>query len=214
MPCELEVLNVEKLVDKKVAAFVDSVASDAPAPGGGSVAALSSALGAGLLCMAIRISTKKQPDAALSDLLPELEKQKNRLMQLVDEDTAAFNAVMAAFALPKGTDEEKAKRSAAVQTAFKNAAYVPLETMQSSLRVLQAGRAVAEKCSPNVASDVGTAVQMAYAGLQAAGYNVKINLAAIKDADVKQDLFFERNRIAVDAEKRFSYASDYLAKKL
>ncbi len=175
------------LIEKTVKDFVDQVASDAPAPGGGSVAALCSALGAGLLCMAIRISTKKQPDAALSDLLPELEKEKNRLMALVDEDTAAFNSVMAAFALPKGNDAEKAKRAQTIQAAFKHAASVPLESMQSGFRVLKAGRTVSEKCSPTVASDVGTGIQMAYAGLQGAGYNVRINLSAIKDEAFKSD---------------------------
>ncbi len=172
---------MEKLVEKKVADFVDAVASDAPAPGGGSVAALSSAMGAGLLCMAIRISVKKQPDAALSELLPQLEKEKNRLMELVDEDTAAFNRVMSAFAMPKSTDAEKAERLDAIQTAFKHAAEVPSETMKCSLRVLEAGQKVAAGCSPNVASDVGTGIQMAHAGLLGAAYNVKINVSSIKD---------------------------------
>ncbi|MBI2445302.1 cyclodeaminase/cyclohydrolase family protein [Candidatus Micrarchaeota archaeon] len=178
----------KNLVEKKVSDFVDAVASDSPAPGGGSVAALSSAMGAGLLCMAIRISTKKEANASLSDLLSQLENERKRLMQLVDEDTEAFNHVMAAFAMPKGTDEEKAARLSKVQAAFKHAASVPLETMHCSLRVLEAGQTVARLCSPNVASDVGTGIQMTYAGLQGAGYNVKINLAAIKDEAFKADL--------------------------
>ncbi len=179
--------NEMALTKQSLESFVDAVASDAPAPGGGSVAALSAALGASLLCMAIRISAKKQPDDALKALLPQLEKEKDRLVQLVDEDAAAFNQVMAAFALPKNTEDEKNKRAAAIQTAFQHAASVPLETMQCALRVLEAGQTVAQLSSPNVASDVGTGTQMAYAGLQGAGYNVKINLAAIKDDDFKSD---------------------------
>jgi len=198
---------VEKLIDKKTVDFVNAVASDAPAPGGGSVAALSSALGAGLLCMAIRISVKKQPDASLSELLPELENEKNRLMQLVDDDTLAFNGVMAAFALPKNSDEEKKKRTDAVQAAFTHAASVPLETMQCSLRVLQAGRIVAEKCGANVASDAGTGVQMAYAGLQGAAYNVRINLSAIKDAAFTARLGQHVVDASAAAESEKSYAT-------
>lgn len=202
------------LVEKNVKDFVDQVASDAPAPGGGSVAALSSALGAGLLCMAIRISVKKQPDAALSDLLPKLEKEKNRLMQLVDEDTAAFNDVMAAFALPKASDAEKAKRAETIQVAFKRAASVPLETMQSSFRVLQASKVVAEKCSPNVASDVGMGIQMAYAGLQGAGYNVKINLSSIKDEAFTSELAMKLSNATTFAEMEKSYAVVAILSKL
>lgn len=169
------------LTEKSVEKFVTAVASDAPAPGGGSVAALASAMGAGLLCMAIRISVKKQPDALLSELLPQLEKEKDRLMQLVDDDTLAFNGVMAAYALPKNSDEEKKKRTDAVQAAFKHAAEVPLETISCSLRVMEAGQNVAAGCSPNVASDVATGIQMAHAGLLGAAYNVKINVSSIKD---------------------------------
>ncbi|MBI4360731.1 cyclodeaminase/cyclohydrolase family protein [Candidatus Micrarchaeota archaeon] len=189
---------MEKLVEKKVLDFVDAVASDSPAPGGGSVAALSAALGAGLLCMAIRISTKKEANAALSDLLPQLEKERERLMKLVDEDTEAFKQVMAAFALPKNSEEEKNKRVAAIQSAFKNAATAPLETMQCALSVLEAGQTIAQLSSPNVASDVGTGIQMTYAGLQGAGYNVKINLAAIKDEPFVNEV---RTQLAANLEK-------------
>jgi len=176
-----------KLVEKKVQDFVDQVASDSPAPGGGSVAALSAALGAGLLSMAIRISIKKEANAVLSDLLPPLEKERNRLMQLVDEDTAAFNQVMAAFALPKGSDGEKKTRTDAIQAAFKHAASVPMETMTCALRVLESSENVAGLCSPNVASDVATGIQMTHAGLLGAAYNVKINVAAIKDEEFAKD---------------------------
>lgn len=190
-----------KLIDGTMKKFIDEVASDAPAPGGGSVAALSASLGAGLLCMAIRISTKKEANAPLSDLLPQLEEERKRLMQLVDEDTAAFNQVMNAFALPKGTQEDKKIRADAIQAAFKNAACVPLETMQCALRVLESGVGVSSGCSPNVASDVGTGIQMAYAGLQGAGYNVKINLAAIKDEAYKSGMQIKRDAALEQSEK-------------
>ncbi len=194
------------LVEKKVSDFVDAVASDAPAPGGGSVAALSAALGAGLLCMAIRISVKKEPNASLSEMLSQLEKDKDRLMQLVDEDTEAFNHVMAAFAMPKNSDEEKNKRAVSVQAAFKHAASVPLETMQCSLRVLEAGQTVAASCRPNVASDVGTGIQMAYAGVQGAGYNVKINLGALKDEAFKANVIEKSQKLTQDADRQKSAA--------
>ncbi|MBI5225695.1 cyclodeaminase/cyclohydrolase family protein [Candidatus Micrarchaeota archaeon] len=204
----------KKLVEKKVVDFVDQVASDVPAPGGGSVSALSAALGAGLLVMAIRISVKKESNQILSDFLPRLEKEKNRLMQLVDDDTAAFNHVLAAFALPKGTDADKAKRSEAVQTAFQHAASVPLETMQSSLRVLEAGQTVAQLCSPTVASDVGTGIQMVYAGLQGAGYNVNINLSSIKDDEFKAGLEKELDAVLPLAEKQKSNALAIIQTKI
>lgn len=173
------------LVQKRVEAFIDELASDSPAPGGGSIAALNGALGAGLVAMVTRLTIGKTGYEAMADLMAETRDKadtlKADLTRLVDEDTQAFNGVMAAFKLPKTTDEEKKARAAAIQEGYKQATAVPMQTAERCLDVLKLALEIAGKANPNTASDLGVAGQVAWAGIRGAVMNVKINLPSIKD---------------------------------
>lgn len=175
------------LVEKTITGFIDELASDLPAPGGGSVAALSGALGAGLLSMVCNLTIGKEKykdvEADLKELLPRAEEKQKQLLELIDTDTESFNKVMAAFKLPKGNEEEKKARSEAIQKATIIAAQVPLDAALTCLEVLRLAPEIAEKGNINAASDVGVAAQQAEAGLHGAVLNVKINLSSIKDQD-------------------------------
>ncbi|HAW86117.1 MAG TPA: glutamate formimidoyltransferase [Spirochaetaceae bacterium] len=166
-------------------AFVDEVSSDSPAPGGGSVAALAGSLGAALAAMVANLTVGKKGYegswAAMSDLAVRAQAIKAQLARAVDEDTAAFNSVMAAMKLPKANPAEQAARDAAIQAGYQSAANVPLETARACLEALKlAGEAVAG--NRNSASDAGVAALMARAGLHGAALNVLINLGSISDA--------------------------------
>ena len=178
------------LIDLTVTDFLDELASDSPAPGGGSVAALNGALGAGLIAMVARLTIGKKGYDTVQSLMEDTrdgaDRLKQRLTELVDEDTQAFNAVMAAFKLPKETDEDKVARSAAIQAGYQQAIHTPMETAESCLAVLELAAAIAGKGNANAASDLGVATQVAYAGVEGAVMNVKINLPAIKDQSWKQ----------------------------
>jgi glutamate formiminotransferase / formiminotetrahydrofolate cyclodeaminase len=182
---EYAVRAAAPLMAMKTGAFVDEVSSESPAPGGGSVAALAGSLAAALAAMVANLTVGKKGYEnawdSMSDLAVQAQDVKARLVRAVDEDTQAFNAVMAAMKLPKGTAEEKAARDAAIQEGNKQAALVPLETARACLQALKlAGQAVSG--NRNSASDAGVAALMAVAGLHGAALNVLINLGAIHDA--------------------------------
>ena len=176
---------MDKLVEMDITEFLDELASSSPAPGGGSVAALAGALGAALSTMVCNLTIGKdqyeevQKDMTL--IMKKSETIRKTLMQLIDKDTEAFNEVMKAFKLPKGTDKQKEERSQVIQQAFKTAASVPLETARVCLKVLDIAQAVAEKGNQNSITDAGVSALTAHAGVQAAILNVKINLQSIKD---------------------------------
>ena len=173
------------LTKMTVQAFVEELASSSPAPGGGSVSALSGSMAAGLLNMVLKLTLGREKFAAvegeLAPLAEKTEKLYARLVELVDVDTEAFNGVMAAFKMPKETDSEKAARSAKIQEAYKVAADVPMEVAGHCLEVLRLNPVIVEKGNPNSLSDAGVAGQMAYAALEGAIMNVKINIGSIKD---------------------------------
>ncbi len=175
------------LVNLLVDGFIDELASDSPAPGGGSVSALNGAMGAGLTAMVSRLTIGKKGygdvDALMAETRDAADRLKDRLTVLVDDDTQAFNAVMAAFKMPKETREEKAARSTAIQEGYKQATTTPMETAEQCLAVLELAGTIVGKVNPNTASDLGVAAQVAYAGVEGAVMNVKINLPAIKDTE-------------------------------
>ncbi|MBI4417345.1 MAG: cyclodeaminase/cyclohydrolase family protein [Ignavibacteriales bacterium] len=170
---------------KTISDFIDNVASDSPAPGGGSVSALAAALGAGLTSMVCRltIGKKKYEDvqADMIDILGQADELRARLTSLIDQDTEAFNGVMRAFGMPRGTDEEKQKRSEAIQDATKEATLIPLEVMKLSEKALVLAKEVAEEGNVNSISDAGVAGLMLKAACEGAALNVRINLATLKD---------------------------------
>lgn len=170
---------------KTIQTFLDELASSSSTPGGGGAAALSGAMGAALVSMMcnLTIGKKKYADveAQMTEILAQSEALRQRLTALIDEDVVAFNEVMAAYGLPKATDEEKAARTAAIQEASKKATIVPLNAAQTCGEVIALAKPAAEMGNVNVVSDVGAAAATAEAGLKLSALNVLINLGAIKD---------------------------------
>ncbi|BBB92326.1 MAG TPA: cyclodeaminase/cyclohydrolase family protein [Methylomusa anaerophila] len=175
------------LTELTVKDFIEELAADSPAPGGGSVSALAGSMAAGLLNMVLNLTVGREKFAAAEgELMPlkaETEKLYKRLTELINIDTDAFNGVMAALKLPKKTEEQKQTRAAEIQLAYKQAADIPLEVAGHCLSVLKICPAILAKGNPNSLSDAGVAVQMAYAGLQGAIMNVKINISSIQDTE-------------------------------
>lgn len=167
--------------------FLDELASSAPAPGGGSVAALAGALGASLTSMVcnLTIGKKKYADVEsdLKKILVRAEDLRGQFTVLIDKDTAAFNKVMEAFGLPKDTEPQKALRAAAIKEATKEATLVPLEVMKHCIDALALAQEVASKGNANSISDAGVSALMLHAACEGAALNVKINLNALDDPE-------------------------------
>lgn len=174
------------LVKKSIEQFSEVLASDAPAPGGGSVAALSGALGADLVAMVCALSIGKEGFEKYRDQLiaaqAEARDLSASLLERVDLDTQAFNGVMAAFRLPKGSDDEKRARSEAIQKGYKQAIQSPLDIARECVETLQLAETLLGRSNGNALSDLGVSAQQACAGLEGAIMNVKINLPSIKDS--------------------------------
>ena len=176
-------------------AFADETLRESPAPGGGSVAADMGALGAALGAMVANLSAHQPGWDEQWEYFSEWAEKglalEQELLRLVDEDTAAFNRVMAAFGLPKTTEEEKRLRQQAIQDATCYAAEVPLRTMQAASKVFALCRVMVEKGNPNSVSDAGVGALAARAAVIGAGLNVKINAASLKDKAKAQALMQE-----------------------
>ena len=180
-----------KLVDKPVTNFLDELASNAPAPGGGSVAALSGALGAALVSMVCNLTLGKKAYAdvqdEISDLLAESEALREQLTGLLEEDVKAYTGYSKAAKMPRGTDEEKAERQVVMQAALKVATDVPLSIAETAVKVMDLCMPAAEKGNKWAVSDAGVAVLMAEAALRSAALNVLINLGSLKDEEFVAD---------------------------
>ena len=163
--------------------FLDSIAAPTPTPGGGSVAALSCACAAALGEMVCGITLRKAPAKDVEQLAAKFKTLRTELTQAFHADASAFDGVMAAFALPKGMDDEKAKRRMAIEEATKTAARVPLSVARAGVETLRLLREVSGLAGANVASDLTVATQMAAAGIRGATANVRINLESLKDVD-------------------------------
>ena len=175
------------LVDKTVSQLLEAFASSDPTPGGGSASALAAAVGASLLLMVARMpktrSSAEADRAALDRAASGLAPLAIVLRDLIDKDTAAYNQVVAAYRLPKGTDEEKAARKDAIQRAMRAAIEAPLAVMRACRAALAHAAAIEAHGNPNAASDVTVAKELLGAGLNGARANVDINLPGISDAD-------------------------------
>ena len=193
----------KRLVDMTCTAFAEETASESPAPGGGSISAYMGALGAALGTMVANLSSHKagwdERWEEFSDYAERGQAVMAELLHLVDEDTEAFNRIMAVFAMPKSTDEEKAARSAALQEATLYATQVPLKTMKASLKVFEIVKAMAEIGNPNSVSDAGVGALAARSAVLGAQLNVKINAAGLKNREVADALVAEANAIAAEA---------------
>ncbi len=197
--------NAEKrLIDMTCKGFAEETASESPAPGGGSISAYMGSLGAALGAMVANLSSHKPGwDDRWEEFSNWAEKGQtlmNELLHLVDEDTAAFNKIMAVFAMPKTTAEEKAARSQALQDATLYATEVPLRTMRASEKVFEIVKAMAEIGNPNSVSDAGVGALAARSAVLGARLNVKINAAGLKDKAIAARLIAEADEIAARAE--------------
>jgi formiminotetrahydrofolate cyclodeaminase len=192
------------LIDKSVSQFLDELASNSPAPGGGSVAALAGAAGAALTSMVCNLTIGKKKYADVQDemktVVEQIEKLRRELTQLIDKDTEAFDSVMAAFGLPKGTAQEQGVRSAAIQTATKAATLIPLDVMRTCEKALLHARTVSQKGNKNSASDAGVAALMLQAGCAGAALNVRINLGGLNDTVFVQQIAQQSAKIAQNVE--------------
>lgn len=181
-----------KLVDLSLSGFSNETLSESPAPGGGSVAAYVGSLGAALGSMVANLSAHKRGwDDRWEEFSDWAEKGKmahDRLLKLVDEDTAAFNAIMDAFSLPKNNDQEKKQRAAAIQAATKHAIEVPFEVMKVAFQSLEVIGSMAEIGNPNSVSDAGVGALCARTAVYGAYLNVRINAGGLADKAFAEEI--------------------------
>ncbi len=196
----------KKLVDMTCTGFANETASESPAPGGGSISAYMGALGASLATMVANLSSHKpgwdERWEEFSNWAVKGQAIKDELLELVDEDTNAFNKIMDAFGLPKKTDEEKAARTQAIQEATKYATEVPFHTMKAAFKAFEVVRAMAETGNPNSVTDAGVGALCARSAVMGAHLNVKINAASLKDEAFKAQILKEAEEIEAAALKQ------------
>ena len=174
-----------KLAELKVNEFANVLSSDAPAPGGGSTAALEGSLGAALTAMVCGLTVGKKKYADHQDLVKDVqakaENLKARFMDVMDRDTEAFDVVSAAYGMPKDTDEQKTARSAAIQESLKGCTKTPMEMMELAMETLELTESILGKSNASALSDLGVSALSLGAGMRGAWLNVLINIGSIKD---------------------------------
>jgi glutamate formiminotransferase/formiminotetrahydrofolate cyclodeaminase len=218
---ELKIESAEQktsLAKMNLREFCNETLSDSPAPGGGSVAALMGASGVSLGGMVANLSAGKRGwDDKLeyfSDWAVKAQQLKDELLSLVDEDTAAFNKVMDAFALLKESAEEKAVRSRAIEEATKYAAEVPLKVMETASKSYELFSEMAGKGNPASISDVGVGALATRACIEGAALNVRINLGQLKDEKFKAALLEKVRKTSADSERKFKKINQTVESKL
>ena len=193
------------LQDYSVRQFTEILASKAPAPGGGSAAALNGALASALVHMTGSLTVAKEKykefHAEIQEIMNSAKALEARLLAGIDEDAEAFRKVSAAFSMPKETPEQKVARSEAMQAALKGAAITPLETMKAALECLKLAEKAFGKTNPSCVSDFGVAAVCAKAAARSAWLNVKANLSGIKDGDFVDRTGTEARKILAVSEK-------------
>ena len=202
----LEADNGKKLIDLTIKDFADETSRESPAPGGGSIAAYSGALGISLGTMVANLSAHKRGwDARWEEFSNWAEKGqaiKDKLLYLVDEDTNAFNKIIDAVRLPKGTDEEKAFRKNAMNEATKYAIMVPFDVMKTSFEALDVLEYMAKEGNPNSVSDAGVGVLAIKTAVEGAYMNVKINCKGLDDMDFVNDILGKADKLLTDTDTR------------
>jgi glutamate formiminotransferase/formiminotetrahydrofolate cyclodeaminase len=193
-----------KLVELSVEAFAKQLASDSPAPGGGSVAALAGALGASLCAMVARLTLGRpryrESWEAMESVGEKADGLGAKLLALVDRDTDAYNRVGAAFKMDKETEAQKSARSKAIQEATREAALVPLETLRTVKELSGLVSDALEKGNPNCVTDAGVAAQLIRTAAAGAAYNVRINLPGLKDKVLVEALCLDTEGLMKDVE--------------
>ena len=191
--------------DRTLEEYLESIAAATPTPGGGSVAALCGALSAALSRMGANLAVGKEGYESVQGELKELDRRakalQTRLLVLMEEDATAYDAVISAMRLAKKTEAERAARVRAMQSAYETATTVPLDTMQACSDALGIALVAAQKGNRNAISDAGVAALVAEAGLRAAGLNVRINLAALKDHALRAEIEKRLEAILNEADR-------------
>ena len=200
-----QILETRLYASQEKADFLDEIAAGKPTPGGGSVAAYSAAMGAGLVAMVARLSIGKKKyadiETEMKEVLEEAENLREKLTQAVEEDAASFTAIMQAFKLPKESTEEKSVRSQAIQDATLYASEVPLATAKGAVRVMELALKVASVGNSNAITDGASGAEMARAALNSAGYNVRINLSSLKDKEKADELLAQLKNLEAKANE-------------
>lgn len=188
-----------RVADQTLEAFCSQLAAGTPTPGGGAAAAVTGAIGAALVAMVAGLSVGREKYAAVHEEMETLQRSGVResqvLLQCADEDQDAFERVMAAFALPRTSEEEKAERRKVIETAYQAATMPPLTTMEHSLVVMRGALAAASRGNPNALSDAYVAYLTASAAFEGGLWNVAINLGTIKDDGFKEQVLSRVNRL-------------------
>jgi formiminotetrahydrofolate cyclodeaminase len=164
--------------------YLADLGSDKPAPGGGAATAICAAQGAALLSMCLNVSGKNEetiPNLRFDELLNYLTNARRRFLEIADKDARAFENVMALYTLPKSTDDEKKKRKAELQAAFKNAAEIPFSLMELAADILDNANDVIKATKASVISDAAIGIDFLFTALKSSRHNVRINLNYIKD---------------------------------
>jgi glutamate formiminotransferase/formiminotetrahydrofolate cyclodeaminase len=207
-----------RLIDMEIFRFIDTLSSDAPAPGGGSVAALSGALSAALASMVANLTYGKKEYRRRNSVMEQLSVQaqalKQQYLDLIDQDTVAFNAYMTARKLPKKSDEEKKVRVTSMENAAKHMTEIPLQTLKLARDLVSLAETAAKKGNVNAISDAGVGAIQAEAAAVSAYLNIKINLPQIQDPSFKKRVLEEADGILHDVRTTSKRVVRYVIKKL
>jgi len=202
----------------EIRAFLDELASDSPAPGGGSVAALCASLGSALVSMVanLTIGKEKYKDSwqTMEDVVGKSEALRFKFIDLMNKDTESFNTFMAAMKLPKSTEEEKCARRKAMAEASKLATKVPLMTLEACVEMSELAYLAARDGNPNTISDAGSAALISEAAGKAAAYNVKINLPGVTDETFSADFKARMEEALVQLTANVKKTEELLDKSL
>jgi formiminotetrahydrofolate cyclodeaminase len=199
--------GLRMFVERPMTHFLETLSSSSATPGGGSVSALGGALSASLISMVASLSGENEE---LQRIHKDSEILRAECTKLIDDDVKAFDAVMRSFKMPKGTDEEKAVRKEAIQSALKDAVRVPLIVAGRCTEILRLSGKIARICNRNAISDVGVAALMAYASMRGASMNVRINLASIDDEDFNLEVVGELRDLRSEAEGEMKEAVKFV----
>jgi formiminotetrahydrofolate cyclodeaminase len=186
-----------KFAKQSLKKFNQNLASDAPTPGGGSVAGLSASLSAALIEMVVNLTD----DNSLDNYSSKLQQKREEALELISKDARSFNKVMSAFKMSKDTKEDKIKRKKAIQEGLYGASLTPLDTMKLGLKLLEIARKVVEKGNPHAISDIGVAGLMAMTAIKSANLNVLINTQSLKDKEKADTLENDATTIIDKAQK-------------
>jgi formiminotetrahydrofolate cyclodeaminase len=198
--------------------FLDELASGAPTPGGGSAAAIMGAMGAALVSMVCNVTIGKKGlesvEAEMKAVRDESEKLRLRLTAMVAEDVEAFNGLMAAYRLPKATDEERSRRGAAIQSSLRAATETPLACARACAEVVALSKRAGEKGYAGVISDAGVGVLAANTALRSAALNVYINAPSLKDRVFADAATAELEQLLGDAARESELVFELVRSRL